>query len=53
MNAIADKFRKNNPNKLLPVAIKSKLDTADANKVYQVHYINASKFLKGLKEVRD
>ncbi len=53
MNAIADKFRKNNPNKLLPVAIKSKLDTADANKVYQVHYINASKFLKELKEVRD
>ena len=53
MNAVADKFRKSNPNKMLPVAIKSKLDTADANNVYQVHYTNASKFLKQLKEVRD
>lgn len=37
----------------LPVLIKTRLKEADSSIVYRVHYRNASKFLKELKEVRD
>lgn len=53
VNAIAKKFRRAYTDKPLLVLIKTRLKEADSSMVYRVHYRNASKFLKELKEVRD